>query len=87
MTYIFENQKYTPLALHEAKKRLYNCYQAWHHAPQTYLEIFQNHIDVVEHIGGLIGLDPAMLSKVCKDFNKELDELSDEDKQNLKKNT
>ena len=46
-----------------------------------YLEIFQNHIGVVEHIRGLIGLDTAMLSKVCKDFNKELDELSDEVKQ------
>ena len=77
IAYNFQSQKYMPHALHEAKKRLYNCYQARHTTTQAYLESFQNCLDVVNHIGGTIGGDPAMIDKVAKQISKDKNTLTE----------
>jgi hypothetical protein len=44
VAYNYQIQKYIPQALHEAKKRFYNCHQLWHQPTQAYIEYFQNQI-------------------------------------------
>jgi Zinc knuckle len=56
----FQTQKYPILALHEAKKRFYNCTQFRNQSIQAYLEMFQNNLDVIKYIGGSIGIDPIL---------------------------
>jgi hypothetical protein len=73
-------QKYIPQALHEAKKRFYNCHQLWHQPTQAYFEYFQDQIDVITHIGGLLGNDLVLINKTAKDLGKELEELSVDNK-------
>jgi hypothetical protein len=80
IAYNFQAQKYTPQVLHEAKKKFYNCYQACHQTTQVYLENFQKHIKVINHIGGSNGMDTIMISKVAKDLKKEPSELSHEER-------
>ena len=80
VAYNFQTQKYLPQALHEAKKRFFNCYQPRHQTTQAYLETFQNHLDVIKHIGGLIGTDPIILIKIAKELNKAVGELKNDEK-------
>jgi hypothetical protein len=47
VAYNYQIQKYIPQALHEAKKRFYNCHQLRHQPTQVYFEYFQNQIDVI----------------------------------------
>jgi hypothetical protein len=73
----FQCQQYMPHALHEAKRRLYNCYQARHTTTQAYLENFQNCLDVIHHIGGSIGNVPAMLDKMASKLSKDKNTLTE----------
>ena len=50
-TFNFQNQKYKPHALHEAKRRFYLSTQDKNATCQAYLERFKNHIEVIEHCG------------------------------------
>jgi hypothetical protein len=63
----FQSQKYLPHALHEAKKTFYLLYQVHHMSTQAYLEQFQNTVHVIEHTGGIIGIEPGM----AKAYNKK----------------
>jgi hypothetical protein len=78
--YNYQVQKYVPQTLHEAKKRFYNCHQLHHQSTQAYFEYFQNQVDVITHVGGIIGNDPALINKIAKDLSKGVKELSDRDK-------
>ena len=53
-TFNFQNQKYKPHALHEAKRRFYLSTQDKNATCQAYLERFKNHIEVIEHCGGTV---------------------------------
>jgi hypothetical protein len=64
--YNFQGQKYRPMALHKAKKRLYLLSQDKHHTPQVYLERFRNSVEVIKHCGGSIGMDPGLVDEVLK---------------------
>lgn len=59
--YNFQSQKYAPLALHESKKRFYALTQDKHTTVTVYLERFQNSVEVIEHCGGTIGIDPGLV--------------------------
>jgi hypothetical protein len=78
--YNFQVQKYVPQVLHEAKKRFYNCHQLRHQSTQAYFEYFQNQVEVITHVRGFSGNDPALINKIAKDFSKGVKELSDRDK-------
>jgi Zinc knuckle len=81
VAYNYQVQKYIPQALHEAKKRFYNCHQLRHQSTQAYFEYFQNQVDVINHVGGIIGNDPALFKKIAKDISKDVEELNDRDKE------
>jgi hypothetical protein len=51
-------------------------YQARHIPLQTYLESFQNQLEVIRHIGGANGDDPAMLDRSAKLLRKTQSTLS-----------
>ena len=76
----FQTQKYTPQAIHEAKRRFYNCYQQRHHTIQGYLETFQNNLDVLSHIGGSIGQDMRLLEDIAREKEVLVAELREPDK-------
>jgi hypothetical protein len=67
LVYNFQSQKYVPQALHEGKRRFYLLSQDKHSTCQTYLERFQNCVDVIEHCGGSIGQEPGLVRKVLED--------------------
>ena len=80
VAYNYQIQKYIPQALHEAKKRFYNCHQLRHQTTQAYFEYFQNQVDVITHIGGLIGNDPVLINKTAEDLGKEVEAMNEKDK-------
>ena len=57
----FQSQKNLPHALHEAKRRFYTLIQTRNMTTQAYLELFQNTVDVIEHTGGSIGIEPGII--------------------------
>jgi hypothetical protein len=70
VAYNYQVQKYVPQALHEAKKRFYNCHQLRHQSTQAYFEYFQNQVDVITHVGGIIGNNTALINKIAKTLVK-----------------
>jgi len=51
-----------PHAIHEARKRVYQFYQAPNMLMQRYCGCFINLIDVIEHIRDAIGVEPGILT-------------------------
>ncbi len=51
-TFSFQSQKHEPHTLHEAKRRFYQTNQHKNAICQSYLESFQNSIEVLEYSGG-----------------------------------
>ena len=64
--YNFQSQKYGPLGLHESKRRFYLMSQDKHMTVTIYLERFQNSVEVIEHCGGTIGLDPGLVDATMR---------------------
>ena len=62
----FQEQKYQPQSIHEAKRRFYLYYQDRNTSCQDYLEKYQHNIDVIEHCGVSIGLDQGMIQLAKK---------------------
>jgi hypothetical protein len=60
----FQCQKNKANALHDAKRRLLMIYQDRHTTCPVYLDRFQNCVDVLEHCGGAIGPDPALVKQI-----------------------
>jgi hypothetical protein len=69
LVFNFESQKYRPLAIHEGMKRFYSIYQDKHATCQSYLEKFQNCVDVLDHCGGSIGHIPGLVNATLMDNN------------------
>ena len=64
VVYNFQDQRYLPHLIHEAKRRVYGLIQRKHVSTQAYYESFQNNLDVIEHCGGSLGIDPGISKKV-----------------------
>jgi len=64
IVYNFQDQKYMPLALYEANRRLYACTQG-KNTPQEYQVQFLNTVDVIEHCGGRIGAEPGIVAAIA----------------------
>jgi hypothetical protein len=64
IAYNFQSQKYKPNALNKGKRRLYVLIQDRFTTCQAYLDRFQNCIDVIQHCGGSIGNEPAMVNEI-----------------------
>jgi hypothetical protein len=58
----FQSQRYSPLALHKAKRRFYLCTQDRNTTCQQYHETFRNNVDVIEYCGGVISKDPGLIN-------------------------
>jgi hypothetical protein len=64
----FQSQKYKPQALHEAKRRFYVLSQDRNMTVQVFLERYQNNIDVIEHCGGSIGVEPILVENILTEL-------------------
>ena len=84
VAYNYQVQKYTPEAVCEAKRRFYGCRQLRHQSTQAYFEHFQNQVDVISHIGGIVGNDPILISKTAGNLGKEVEEMNEEDRSKTK---
>jgi hypothetical protein len=62
--FVFQTQKYTPQAMHEAKRRFYLLKQDKHTSVQQYYETFINTVEVIEHCGGDIGVDRSLVTEM-----------------------
>ena len=80
ITYNYQSQKYLPQEIHVTKKRLYQCNQSCNMTMQAYYEHFMNVVNVVDHIGGTIGLEPDKLNTVARSYSKGILDLSDVEK-------
>jgi hypothetical protein len=76
----FQSQKYLPHALHESTRRFYLCQQARHVTTTTYLEQFQNVVDVVEHSGGGVGHHPGIVKQIAQEKGKAVGAVTEEEK-------
>jgi hypothetical protein len=82
---LHHSQKYVGHAIHESKRRFYQCTQGKHMTTQAYLEAFRNTIDVIEHTGGSIGHEPGLNEYVATRNNIDYDHMDaaeEEDVQN-----
>jgi Reverse transcriptase (RNA-dependent DNA polymerase)/Zinc knuckle len=61
----FQNQKYLPHAVHEAKRRFFMQVQGKHMSAQEYLTQFNNHVDVLKHVGAVIGPDTSIAQELA----------------------
>lgn len=57
----FQSQRYSPLALHEAKRRFYLFSQNRHMTCQQYHETFKKNVEVIEYYGGELGKDTGLV--------------------------
>jgi hypothetical protein len=60
----FQSTKYKPDALNDSKRRLYMLIQDKLMTCHIYLDRFQSCIDVIEHCGGSIGNEPAIVNEI-----------------------
>lgn len=73
IAYSFQGQnKDLAQALHEAKRRFYLIVQGQSATTQQYLEQFTNMVDVVEHSGGQVGIEPAFESALAEESGKNV---------------
>ena len=72
----FQSQKYLPHSLHESKRRFYTTSQGKYSTTQSYLEHFQNMVDVVKHSGGSIGDEPGIHKALLQEKHITATQLS-----------
>jgi hypothetical protein len=70
ITYNFQSQKKLSQALHESKRRYYTLSQGQHVTTQTYLEQYQNVVDVLKHSGANVGLEPGLMQEFADERRK-----------------
>ena len=66
ISYKFESQDNIYLALDDAKSSFYSYHQGSDESNAFYLTKFKNTIDVIEHYGGVIGTDDALVLEELK---------------------
>ena len=62
INFTIDSKKYTPQAVHEAKKRFYLFKQDRNMANTVYLDIFENMRKVIEHVDGHIGNEDGLIN-------------------------
>jgi len=62
----FQDQKYVPQSIHEAKKRFYSIGQGKFETAAQCCEKYQNNVQVLEQCGGVTGPDTALWQVICK---------------------
>ena len=72
----FQGQKYIGHSVQEALKRYYNCAQGKFATTQSYMEHFQNTLDVVVHCGGTIAGNPGMEDSIIAERGLTLVDLT-----------
>ena len=87
VVYHFQDQKYIPHSIHKAKLRFYGLVQGKHVSTQAYHESFQNHINVIKHCSGLLGIDPGISKAVFKEKGLTLATSTTTQKDEVKKET
>ena len=45
---------------------------------QAYMESFQNTVDVIEHSGGSIGIEPGVIASLATEKGLDMDNMTDE---------
>ncbi len=73
----FQSQKYKPQALQEAVRRFYSLQQGRDMSTQSFLDRFQNNMDVIEHGGGTVGMYPGLQEAVLKEQKIDKDTADD----------
>lgn len=63
IAYKFETQKNTYLSLDDAKTAFYTRRQGAEESPSDYMTKFQDSVQVIEHYGGTIGIDKALITE------------------------
>jgi hypothetical protein len=84
ITYNFQSQKKLSQALHKSKRRYYTLMQGKHVTTQAYLEQYQNVVDVLEHSGAHVGLEPGLMLEFADKREKSVEELTEEDEAEIK---
>jgi len=69
VAYKFESQKNIYLALDDAKCTFYAYHQGADESNSSYMSKFKNFIEVIEHYGGSIGEDQALINEELKSFS------------------
>ena len=69
----FQSQKYEALSVHEAICHFYTQRQEKHMTCQAYLEQLNNHKEVVEHCGSIIGAHPRLIRRALEDMEADPD--------------
>lgn len=77
LVYQFHSQKYLPHTIHEATRRLMAFQQPRTMTVATYLEQFQNLVDVIQHTGGTIGFHNGIIAEVAKAENVEFENATE----------
>ena len=67
MAFNYQSKKYKPHALHKQVTRALLFKQGRHMSVSAYLEKFQNNIDILEHIGGVIGNMPYLIKDMLQE--------------------
>jgi hypothetical protein len=78
LVYNFQSLKYLPHALDELKRCFYQCLHGKYATTATYLEKFQNMLDVIKHSGGSIGEDPGILESLITKRQQDLTIMTDD---------
>ena len=79
IAYKFESQKNIYLALHNAKCAFYAYKQGADETNANYMSKFKNTIEVIEHYGGTLGEDKALVLKELKSAGCNNDTASTEE--------
>ena len=78
ISFDFQAQKYTHLALCESMKRFYLMNQHPNMTNQAYLERFKNNLDVIEYCGGKVGDHPGLVRQKLTDLGYDPDAPTDD---------
>ena len=79
INYHFESKKFKAHALIEAYKRFYSQWQGRNMALDDYHDQFNNHVEVIEHCGGILAADPSLLKEQLEAAGVRPETASDEE--------
>ena len=73
ITFHYESRKDKAHALSDGYRRFYTQFQKKSPTLDEYLEQFKNSIEVIEHCGGILGADPALVKQMLEDSGLDPD--------------
>jgi hypothetical protein len=72
ISFNFQSQKYTPLAIHKTVCRIYLSKQGEHMMMQEYLELFTNNKNIMENCSRNIGMHSSLIRVVLLDEGNDI---------------